>query len=105
MSRPNNDGRSRSGSTSNQGSGSRRHGESSTSAGGSRTMTSQEDPDTQLDKHWAFVKPTESDEDESFAITLYYPERNRFSKKTNFKYQKTYFDAQTKTLIIEVNPN
>ena len=51
------------------------------------------------------MKPTESDEDESFAITLYYPERNRFSKVTNVKYQKTYFDAQTKTLIIEVNPN
>jgi hypothetical protein len=71
----------------------------------SRTMASPEDPDTQLDKHWAFVKPTESDEDESFAITLYYTERKKFSKVTNVKYQKTYFDAQTKTLVIEVNPN
>ena len=68
-------------------------------------MASQEDPDTQLDKHWASVKPTDSHDNSSIAITLYYTERKTFSRKTNVKYHKTYFDAKTNTLVIEVNPN
>ena len=51
------------------------------------------------------VKPTESNDFLSFAITLYYPEHTKFSKVTCVKYQKAYFDAETKTLVIEVNPN
>ena len=104
MSRPNDEGRNRSGSTSNQGSGSRRHGESSSIAGGSRTMASI-DPDTQLDHHWAFMKPTVSHERASIAITMYYPRRKAFSKSTFVTFKKCYKDAQSRTLVIEVNPN
>ena len=106
MTRQHNEGRSRSWSTSNEGSGSRRHGESSSiSAGGSRTMGSQEDLDTQLDHHWVFLKATGSNEHESIAITLYYPARKSFSKSTYVTYHKCYFDAKSRTLVIEVNPN
>ena len=105
MSRANNEGRSRSGSTSNLGSGSRRHGESSTSAGGSRTMESQEDTDTQLQYHWAFVIPTAPHDHESIAITMYYPRRKAFSKPTFVTFKRCYKDTQSRTLVIEVNPN
>ena len=88
MSRQHNEGRSRSGSTSNQGSGSRRHGESSSSAGGSRTMASQEDPDTQLQHHWAFVNPTVPHDRGSIAITMYFPARRSFSKSTFVTFKK-----------------
>jgi hypothetical protein len=68
-------------------------------------MASQEDPDTQLDHHWAFVKPTVSHEHASIAITLYYHVRKAFSKTTNVTFHKCYFDAEAYTLVIEVNPN
>jgi len=105
MSRANNEGRSRSGSTSNLGSGSRRHGESSTSAGGSRTLGSQEDQDTQLQHHWAFVIPTLPHDNASIAICLYYPGRKAFSKPTFVTFKRCYKDTQSRTLVMEVNPN
>ena len=105
MSRSNTGLRSRSESTRIPESGSRRRLESNISVGGSRTNASQDDPDTQVDRHWAFVKPKKSNDDSSFAITLYYPEHTKFSKVKCVKYQKAYFDAETKTLVIEVNPN
>ena len=105
MSRANNEGRSRSGSTTNLGSGSRRHEENSTSAGGSRTMGSQEDQDTQLQHHWAFVIPTVPHDNASMAITMYYPRRNKFSKPTFVTFKRCYKDTQSRTLVMEVNPN
>ena len=104
MSRPNNEGRNRSGSTSNPGSGSRRHGESSSSGGELRTMGSQEDPDTQLQHHWAFVIPTLPHDHASIAITLYYPRRKAFSKPTFVTFKQCYKDTESRTLVIEVNP-
>ena len=68
-------------------------------------MASQKDPDTQLDKHWAFVKPTESDDNLSIASTLYYHDRKKFSRTTIVRYHKTYYGAESKTLIIEVRTN
>ena len=68
-------------------------------------MASLEDPDTQLEQHWAFLKPTVSNEHASIAITLYYPARKSFSKSTFVTYHKCYFDAKSRTLVIEVNPN
>ena len=68
-------------------------------------MASQDESDTQLHLHWAFVKPKKSNEEYLFAITLYYPEHKKFSRVTPVKYKKAYFVAQTKTLVIEVNPN
>jgi hypothetical protein len=105
MSRSNTGVRSRSGSTSNPGSGSRRNAESSSSVGGPRTTASQDDPDTQLHLHWAFVKSKKTDDEYMFAVTLYYPQHKKFSKVTPVNYLKAYFDAPTKTLVIQVNPN
>ena len=105
MSRSNTGVRGRSGSTSNPGSGGRRSAESSSSVGGPRTTATQDDPDTQTHLHWAFVKPKKTNDDYMYAITLYYPQHKKFSKLTPVNYQKSYFVAQTKTLVIEVNPN
>ena len=105
MSRSNTGVRGRSGSTSNPGSGSRRNAESSSSVGGPRTMASPDESDTQLHLHWAFVKPKKRIDEYMFAITLYYPQHKKFSKLTPVNYLKSYFVAQTKTLVIEVNPN
>ena len=105
MSRSNTGVRSRSGSTSNPGSGSRRNAESSSSVGGPRTMASPDESDTQLHLYWAFVKPKKTNDEYMFAITLYYPAHKRFSKLTPVNYLRSYFVAQTKTLVIEVNPN
>ena len=68
-------------------------------------MASQEDPDTQLEHHWAFVNPTVPHDRASIAITLYYPRRKAFSKSTFVTFKKCYKDTQTRTLVIEVNPN
>ena len=68
-------------------------------------MASQEDPDTQLEHHWAFVNPTVPHDRASIAITLYYPARKAFSKSTFVTFNKCYKDAQSRTLVIEVNPN
>ena len=105
MSRSNTGVRSRSGSTSNPGSGSRHNAGSSSSVGGPRLTASQDDPDTQLHLHWAFVKPKKTNDEYMFAITLYYPQHKKFSKLTPVNYLKAKFVAETKTLVIEVNPN
>ena len=68
-------------------------------------MASQEDPDTQLHLYWAFVKPMKTNDKYMFAITLYYPAHKKLSKLTPVNYLKAYFDAPTKTLVIQVNPN
>ena len=68
-------------------------------------MASQSESDTQLHLNWAFVKPKTSNDEYQIAITLFYAEHNKFSKVTPVTYRKAYFDAQTKTLVIEVNPN
>ena len=68
-------------------------------------MASPDESDTQLHLHWAFVKPKKTNDEYLFAITLYYPDHKKFSKQTHLNYEKSYFVAQTKTLVIEVNPN
>ena len=92
--------RGRSGSTSIPGCESRGHGENSSGAGRIKNMASQGGPDTQLDSHWAFVKPTELSDNLPFVITLYYPNREQFLKRTHAKLKKTYFDAELKTCVL-----